>query len=78
MDWMAAAEEDLLPYLGITADELHRRCEAGGVTRAAWQMLGRAAERLGVLSARRQCLTCFREQWVIPLLELPAGSGKGA
>jgi hypothetical protein len=60
------AEEDLVADFGITAEEMHRRC-LDGVTREAWAALGRTAKLKNVLFARRECLTCFRDQFVIPL-----------
>ena len=68
---MEATGDDVALVFGISADELHRRCEGGGVTREAWAALGRAARRCRVLCARRECLTCYREQWVIPLVTAP-------
>ncbi len=68
---MSASEEDIVHVFGIAAEELQRRCE-GGVTREAWAALGRGAHHRGILCARRECLTCYRQQWVIPFLEVSA------
>ncbi len=61
-------EGDLLSDLGLSADELHRRSHGGGVTREAWASLGLAARRRGVMCSRRECVTCYREQFVIPMM----------
>jgi hypothetical protein len=67
-----AGEDSMASELGLSDSELQRRCHGGGITRDAWITLGRWAKYRNIMFARRECLTCFREQFVIPQVYMPA------
>jgi hypothetical protein len=74
LDMTGAGEDSIAAEMGISASELHRRCEGGGITRDAWTAIGRWAKQRNVMFARRECLTCFRPQIVIPRVTFPAST----